>query len=205
LRRAHLLGGGRRTGGHGRADPDGRGAGAGRSRLHPGTPAGPRLRRGSDGRGEPSGPGGGGAGGALVYRPGQPDQQRPLPAGRVSARRGPGGPDLPPPPPPPPTPGRGESRGGGGGGGGGRGGGGGAPAAGRGRAAASRGRIAASGGRIGGDDQLHVGGPDAFLLAGEQGHGADVGRGRAVHIQGPWPQVGVPDGGDLGRVDQRLA
>ena len=52
--------------------------------------------------------------------------------------------------------------------------------------------------------ELDAGGGDALLLAGQQGQRAGIGRGGAVQVQGAWPQPGVADGCDLGRVHQRL-
>src|SRR6185295_4111256 len=67
-------------------------------------------------------------------------------------------------------------------------------------------RVAVGGEWVGGDEaDLDPGRRDALLLAGEEGDGADVGDGGPVLVQGPRPQAGVANGGDLGRVDQRLA
>ena len=56
-----------------------------------------------------------------------------------------------------------------------------------------------------GEVEVHAGGGDAFLLAGQQGQRAGIGLGRAGQVQGARPQLGVADGGDLGRVHQRAA
>ncbi|HMH38363.1 MAG TPA: hypothetical protein VK584_15650, partial [Streptosporangiaceae bacterium] len=45
---------------------------------------------------------------------------------------------------------------------------------------------------------------DAFLFTGQQGQRVGIGRSRAVQVQGAWPQPGLADGCDLGRVHQRL-
>ena len=51
--------------------------------------------------------------------------------------------------------------------------------------------------------ELDAGGGDAFLLAGQQGQHAGIGRGGAVQVQGAWPQPGMADGRDFGRVHRR--
>src|SRR5690348_377913 len=50
--------------------------------------------------------------------------------------------------------------------------------------------------------ELDAGAGDAFLLAGPQGQRADIGFGGVVQVQGAWPQPGVADGCDFGRVHQ---
>jgi hypothetical protein len=52
--------------------------------------------------------------------------------------------------------------------------------------------------------ELDAGGGDTFLLAGQQGQRAAIGRGGTVQVQGAWPQSGVADCVDFGRVYQRL-
>ncbi len=52
-------------------------------RLHPGGPQGPGLRGRGDGGGQQDGEGGERGGGTAFHRPGQPDQQRPVPATRL--------------------------------------------------------------------------------------------------------------------------
>ena len=53
--------------------------------------------------------------------------------------------------------------------------------------------------------KLDAGGGDAFLLAGQQAQRAGISRRGAVQGQGARPQPGLADGGDFGRVYQRLA
>ena len=52
--------------------------------------------------------------------------------------------------------------------------------------------------------ELDAGGGDAFLLAGQQGQRAGIGFGGPVQVQGAWPQSGMADGRDFGRIHQRL-
>ncbi len=67
------------------ADPDVGRPGAGRPRVHPTGPAREGLRGRRDRRREPGRPGRRGRPGAAVHRPGQPDQQRSLPAAGLPA------------------------------------------------------------------------------------------------------------------------
>src|SRR5690242_15775493 len=63
-------------------------------------------------------------------------------------------------------------------------------------------RVAVGGEWVGGDEaDLDPGRRDALLLAGEEGDGPDVGDGGPALVQGPRPQAGVANRGDLGRVD----
>jgi len=52
--------------------------------------------------------------------------------------------------------------------------------------------------------EINASGGDAFLLAGQQGQRAGVGRGGMVQVQGTRPQPGIADGRDFGRIHQRL-
>jgi hypothetical protein len=89
LRRHHRLGGRRRAGLGRRPDP-GRGRdGPARTRLHAPGAAWSRLRGCRDRGGQPGGAGRRGPGGGALHRPGQPHEQRPLPASRLPPGGGP--------------------------------------------------------------------------------------------------------------------